>query len=89
MNCHQDETNGFFLAHSTFIPQYTETRCVLDDPEPELVKQAKKQAQGIIYLPGEKLLIKLHKQRQKERSKKEVPDIERITKSLSRVLSTF
>jgi hypothetical protein len=81
MNCHQDEGNLFFSCNSYFVP--VEQECVLDDPVPESVKIAKKKDNGITYLPGEKLLIQLSKQRKK---KKDKIDINRVTASLARIL---
>jgi hypothetical protein len=62
MECHTDDgKNGFFSCNSYFKPVVQE--CALDDPVPEAVKIAKKKDNGITYLPGEKLLIQLGKQK--------------------------
>jgi hypothetical protein len=65
MLCHQDQGNGFFSCNSYFVQ--VEQECPLDDPVPESVKQEKKKDNGITYLPGEKLLIQLSKQRKKKK----------------------
>ena len=83
--CHQDEGSGFFTASSYFNPIEEEIQCPLDDNVPETIKAMKKKNNGINYLPGEKLLIKLSKQRKKQ--KKQSLDVERVTASLGRILS--
>ena len=85
MNCHQDEGNGFFSAASYFMPVQEE--CPLDDPIPESVKIEQKKNNGINYLPGEKLLIQLSKQRKKQKKTQSNLDVERVTASLGRILS--
>ena len=77
MQCHVEQSNGFFNCKSYFQPEI----CPISDPVPEDVKIQKK----VKYLPGEKLLIKLNK----VKKKKDNIDIERITKSLNRVISSF
>jgi hypothetical protein len=85
MQCHQDEGSGFFSASSYFNP--IEEICPLDDPIPEAVKIERKKNNGINYLPGEKLLIQLSKQRKKQKKKHTNLDVERVTASLGRILS--
>jgi hypothetical protein len=75
MQCHTEESNGFFNCQSYFQQEI----CPLADPVPESVKIQKKNE----YLPGEKLLIKLNKEKRK---KKDNIDIARITESLKRIL---
>ena len=74
MLCHNNNENSCFSTRSEF-------RTVA---QPQQHEQTKKLPNK--YLPGEMLLIKLGKQ---ERKKKEDIDVDRITKSLSRVLSGF
>ena len=90
MQCHQDSGNHFFNCNSQFIPFQEENVCPLDDPIPEAVKIDKKKNNGIAFLPGEKLLIQLSKQRKKQNLKKKSKstlDVERVTTSLGRILS--
>ena len=85
MQCHQDEGSGFFTASSYFNPV---EECPLDDNVPEAVKIHKKKYNDIHYLPGEKLLIQLSKQRKKQNLKKQSNlDVERVTASRGRILS--
>jgi len=77
MQCHVEQSNGFFNCKSYFQPEV----CPISDQVPESIKIQKK----VKYLPGEKLLIKLNK----VKKKKDNIDIERITKSLNRVISSF
>jgi hypothetical protein len=83
--CHLDEGSGFFSASSYFNPLDTEI-CPLEDTIPEAVKIERKKNNGITYLPGEKLLIKLSKQRKKQKKTKSNLDVERVTASLGRIL---
>ena len=76
--------NGFFTASSYFNPV---EECPLDDNVPEIVKAERKKNNGINYLPGEKLLIQLSKQRKKQKKTKSTLDVERVTASLGRILS--
>ncbi len=88
MNCHLDTETNPFICQSYFTPRYQPEPeiCPLDDAVPEIVKIQKKKDNGVVYLPGEKLLIQLKKQKDKEKEKKNNIDIERITESLNRVL---
>lgn len=97
MNIHQDDqVSAFFNCHSQFTPYREPEPEGLADVEPEIYKQERKKAKGIQYLPGEKLLIKLAKENKKKnaKAKKKVverkvlrSDIDRISESMSRVLS--
>ena len=79
---HQDEeVSNFFSAYSSFKSPEPEG---LEDVEPEEYKEEKRKSKGIEYLPGEKLLIKLGKQKKKKKCK---PDVEKISESLTRVLN--
>ena len=84
--CHLDEGSGFFSAASYFMPEQEEI-CPLDDPTPEAVKIERKKNNGITYLPGEKLLLQLSKQRKKQKKTQSNLDVERVTASLGRILS--
>lgn len=84
--CHQDEGSGFFTASSYFNPVEEEV-CPLADPIPETIKAMRKKNNDIHYLPGEKLLIQLSKQRKKQKKKHTNLDVERVTASLGRIFS--
>jgi hypothetical protein len=86
--CHGDpvEKHSIFTCRSSFTPYVPpEERISLQDHVPESIKEEKKKCDGVVYLPGERLLIQLAKQRRK----KDKIDMTRITQSMSRVLSTF
>jgi hypothetical protein len=87
MQCHNQTSNGFFGCTSYFMPVQEEV-CPLEDSTPETIKLQEKKNNGINYLPGEKLLIQLSKQRKKQNLKKQSNlDVERVTASLGRILS--
>ena len=87
MQCHDQNSNGFFSASSYFNTIEPEI-CPLEDNVPETIKAQRKKNNGINYLPGEKLLIQLSKQRKKQNLKKQSNlDVERVTSSLGRILS--
>ena len=77
MQCHNEQSN-YFSTRTDFKPFVSPI--ALAPPVAQSVAEAK-------YLPGEKLLISLHKNRQKEKKKNDEIDILRITKSLNRVLN--
>ena len=85
MQCHtQNEQSCYFSTRSDFKPYVSPIALVYPNPTQEIKKKE------ATYLPGEKLLISLHKNRQKEKKKKDDEiDVLRITQSLSRVLSNF
>jgi hypothetical protein len=77
--CHPEPDNAF-TCQSSFTPYVPpEEKISMQDHIPEAVKEAKKKDGGITYLPGERLLIQIGKQKPKV-------DVDRISKSLSRVL---
>lgn len=81
--CHPEIENAF-TCRSSFTPYVPPVEQIsLQDHIPESVKEEKKKDGGVEYLPGERLLIKIGKQRQKASPK---VDVQRISKSLSRVL---
>ena len=82
MQCH-NQNESYFSTRTDFKPFVSLGITNQTQAEP------KKQHKDAKYLPGEKLLISLHKNRQKEKKKKDDVDIDRITKSLSRVLVGF
>ena len=66
--CHQDNTlepSNFFGCTSFFMPVEEQEVCPLNDNVPESVKNMEKKNNGIHFLPGEKLLIQLSKQKKK------------------------
>ena len=76
----QPEPENNFTCRSSFTPYVPPVEHIsLQDHTPESVKEEKKKDGGVVYLPGERLLIKMGKQKQKL-------DVKRISKSLSRVL---
>ena len=79
MNCHIDEPNEIFGVQREFIEKFV---CSIEDAVPESIKQEKKKNKGIVYLPGEKLLIELNKQKKKATGKL---DIKRVRASLMRI----
>lgn len=82
MNCHQDDQcDNVFKCKSYFTPKLIIS---LHDPVPEIVKEEKIKSKGYKLLPGEALLLKLGKQQ-----KKEPIDVDKITKRMRRVLSSF
>ena len=84
---HETEEQSLFTCRSSFTPHVPPQELIsLQDHVPESVKEEKKKDGGVEYLPGERLLIKLGKQRKK---KPKTLDVDRVTRSLSRVLSNF
>ena len=79
MQCHNEQSN-YFSTRTDFKPFVSPI--ALAPPVAQSVAEAK-------YLPGERLLIKLGKDRKKEKKKNDEIDILRITKSLNRVLANF
>jgi len=78
--CHQNSGDDFFGCTSYFMPVEPEI-CPLEDNVPEIEK---KKNNTIHYLPGEKLLIQLNKQKKKHTNNH--IDVERITASLGKIL---
>jgi len=96
------ERESIFTCRSSFTPYVPpEEKISLQDHIPQSVKEERKKDDGIEYLPGERLLIKLGKQREKKKKQlgvlaatqqngdQRTVDMDRITQSMSRVLSTF
>ncbi len=79
MLCHNQNENSYFSTRSEFRSAIA--------PQQPIIEQPKLKETTAKYLPGEKLLIKLGKERKS--TKKENVDVDRIAKSLSRVLSSF
>ncbi len=83
MQCHnQNEQSCYFSTRSDFKPYVSPIALGQTQAEPKKKEPPK-------YLPGERLLIKLGTDRKKEKKKNDDVDIDRITKSLSRVLAGF
>jgi hypothetical protein len=80
MNTHSTDSNSVFCCRSNFTPRQIIS---LNDPIPEIVKEERKKNKGIVYLPGEKLLLSLAKSK---REPKMELDVDRISQSLSRVI---
>ena len=86
------EREHIFSCRSSFTPYVPpQEQISLQDHIPESVKEEKTKDGNIEYLPGERLLIKLAKQRKKKKGSSSGAklDVDRVAKSLSRVLSTF
>lgn len=82
------ERENIFTCRSSFTPYAPPPEQIsLQDHVPESIKEEKKKDGGIEYLPGERLLIKLGKQRKKDKASgtRSSLDIDRVAKSLSRV----
>jgi hypothetical protein len=80
--CHRDISSNNFSSQSHFTPKVVEPISL------NLVKT--KKDNEVVYLPGERLLIKLGKHRKNlQKAKDPVLDVDRISKSLSRVLVNF
>ena len=82
MNTHSQDAESIFCCRSTFTPKPALLDTVVEQKKPKEIE----------YLPGEKLLISLKKQKEKTPKVPKAPrnrDIERITKSMSRVLTRF
>ncbi len=93
MQCHTQNESCYFSTRSDFKPYVSPIALVAPVAQSNRYTEvAQKEAK---YLPGERLLIKLGKDRKKEKEKKndnidvDKCDISRITKSLSRVLAGF
>ena len=79
--CHDTSFNGFTTPECCFIPDTVEE--VNDCRSPAVISFVKKKTQ---YLPGEKLLISLNKQRKKNKKNSDQSlDIDRLASSLSRI----
>ena len=81
MQCHTQNESCYFSTRTDFKPFVS--------PIATLPNQTQEKKEPPKYLPGEKLLISLHKNRQKEKKKNDEIDISKITKSLNRVLANF
>ena len=83
MQCHTQNESCYFSTRTDFKPFVSPIAFVAPVAQSVAPKDAK-------YLPGEKLLISLHKNRQKEKKKNDDEiDIDKITQSLNRVLANF
>ena len=82
MQCHTQNESCYFSTRTDFKPFVS--------PIATLPNQTQEKKEPPKYLPGEQLLIKLGKDRKKEKKKNiDEIDISKITKSLSRVLAGF
>ena len=88
---HQDNVNDIFTCRSSFTPFVPPPAMVsLQDHIPDIVREERKKKNDIEYLPGEKLLIKLNKEKRKNKKKQgHNIDIDRIQKRLTSVLKVF
>jgi hypothetical protein len=90
--CQRDEDN-LFTCRSSFTPYVPPVEKIsIQDHIPQIVKDERKKDKGFEYLPGQRLLIELNKKAKKAKKKKgdrmkpEDIDVERVSKSLGRVL---
>jgi hypothetical protein len=88
---HQDNVHDIFTCRSSFTPFVPPPAMVsLQDHIPDIVREERKKNNDIEYLPGEKLLIKLNKEKRKNKKKQgHNIDVDRIQESLNRVLKVF
>ena len=88
---HQDNVHDIFTCRSSFTPFVPPPAMVsLQDHIPDIVREERKKNNDIEYLPGEKLLIKLNKEKRKNKKKQgHNIDIDRIQKRLTSVLKVF
>lgn len=88
---HQDNVHDIFTCRSSFTPFVPPPAMVsLQDHIPDIEKLERKKNNDIEYLPGEKLLIKLNKEKRKNKKKQgHNIDIDRIQKRLTSVLKVF
>ena len=87
MQCHTQNESCYFSTRTDFKPFVSPIAFVAPVAQSNRYTEvAPKEAK---YLPGEKLLISLHKNRQKEKKKNDNIDVDRLSKSLSRVLAGF
>ncbi len=83
MNTHSYDPVSVFCCRSSFTPK---TVITLLDPIPESVKEERKKDKGIVYLPGERLLLSLSKKKPKTKTPL---DVDRLSESLNRVLRSL
>ena len=83
--------HDIFTCRSSFTPFVPPPAMVsLQDHIPDIVREERKKNNDIEYLPGEKLLIKLNKEKRKNKKKQgHNIDIDRIQKRLTSVLKVF
>ena len=86
MQCHTQNESCYFSTRTDFKPFVSPIAFVAPVAQSNRYTEvAPKEAK---YLPGEKLLIKLGKDRKKEKKIDNI-DVDRLSKSLSRVLAGF
>ncbi len=90
MQCHNNQNEScYFSTRSDFKPFVApialDISRVYTNQTQEIKKQHKEPPK---YLPGERLLIKLGTDRKKEKKNDNI-DVDRLSKSLSRVLANF
>ena len=93
MQCHTTTDNGFFLAQSYFIPARAEEPEFQEQPQDnEHVIQYREEVKN--YLPGERLLIQLDKDRRKKKKENrnkpnEALDLERLTNAINKISNSL
>ena len=86
MQCHTQNESCYFSTRSDFKPFVSPIAFVA--PVAQSNRYTEVAPKDAKYLPGEKLLIKLGKDRKKEKKNDNI-DVDRLSKSLSRVLAGF
>ena len=87
MQCHTQNESCYFSTRTDFKPFVSPI--AFAPPVAQSNRYTEVAPKDAKYLPGEKLLISLHKNRQKEKKKNDEIDVDRLSKSLSRVLAGF
>ena len=86
MQCHTQNESCYFSTRTDFKPFVSPIAFV--PPVAQSNRYTEVAPKEAKYLPGEKLLIKLGKDRKKEKKNDNI-DVDRLSKSLSRVLAGF
>ena len=89
----KDNENDIFTCKSSFtkyVPPIE--KLSIQDNVPEIEKLERKKNNNVHYLPGERLLLQLEKDKQKHKKKQDPKtnlNIEKVQESLRRVLTVF
>jgi hypothetical protein len=83
MQCHNLTDNGFFLAQSYFVPAKTQEEDNIQEQVPEHSIRYREENKD--FLPGERLLIQIDKERRKKKKINKEIDVNKIIDSISRI----
>ena len=92
-NCHQDDLHSVFTCKSSFtkyVPPIE--KLSIQDNVPEIEKIERKKNNNVKFLPGERLLINLEKDKQKHKKKQDPKtnlNVKKVQESLNRILTVF